>query len=64
MSDWGSWDLPKSKDEQSRNGEPQEERYTHPDEGEYGWGDYPEWPMAGAPSSEYPAYGQDRKSVV
>jgi signal peptidase I len=56
VSDWGSWDPPESEDEQ-----PQEEtpvRYTHPDEGDYGWGDYPDWPMAPAPVSEYPAYGQ------
>jgi signal peptidase I len=27
------------------------------DDGDYGWGDYPDWPIA-RPSSEYPAYGQ------
>ena len=56
MSDWGSWDLPKPEDE-----EPQEEQRlapTEPDDGDYGWGDYPEWPVFSPPSTEYPGYGE------
>ena len=59
MSDWGSWEPPNPEDEQPPEGESREERprYTHPDEGDYGWGDYPEWPVIPS-SSEYPPYGQ------
>ena len=62
MSDWGSWDPPAPEDE-----EPPEELHaerpltpTEPDdEGDYGWGDYPEWPVFSPPSSsECPAYGE------
>ncbi len=53
MSDWGSWgswDDPPS-DERAKKDAPAEV-----DDGDYGWGDYPEWP--GAKPSEYPTYGQ------
>src|SRR5262249_39874332 len=55
VSDWGSWEHPQPTDEPSQEEKP----YTppHPDEGDYGWGDYPEWPVT-SPSSEYPAYGE------
>ena len=57
MSDWGSWgsweDPP--ADERSNAGE--QDKPLEVDGSDYGWGDYPEWPMA-RPSSEYPAYEQ------
>jgi len=52
VSDWGSWDPPKWEDE------PREEQRVvpaAPDEGDYGWGDYPEWPFVGP---QFPAYGE------
>ena len=63
MSDWGSWEPPKPDDEHPPDGEPQEETPETPPEparddyGDFGWGDYPEWPSA-QPSSEYPDYGE------
>jgi signal peptidase I len=57
---WGSWEDPAPGDERSTAGEPQEDGQTTPaegDDGDFGWGDYPEWPIA-RPPSEYAAYGQ------
>jgi signal peptidase I len=57
---WGSWDPPKEEEELSQGDAPREDwslPSTDADDGDYGWGDYPEWPIA-RPSSEYPAYGQ------
>jgi signal peptidase I len=65
VSDWSSWEPPKPPDEESHEGEPQaqeslwprETTPPHPDEGDYGWGDYPEWPNT-SPSPENPVDGQ------
>jgi signal peptidase I len=51
VSGWDSWDPPISEDE-----EPPAKQQVEPDPGEYGWGDYPEWPVFS--QSEYPAYGE------
>ncbi len=53
MSDWSSWDPPTPEDE-----EPQAELPPAPDDTDYGWGDYPEWPLANPPFSQYPAYDE------
>jgi signal peptidase I len=61
VSDWSTWPPPKREDEESQNGAPREESLfspPHPDEGDYGWGDYPEWPISPSSSSEHPPYGQ------
>ena len=50
---WDPWGPP-------REDEPQVElppAPADPDEGSYGWGNYPEWPAAGPSSSEYWDYG-------
>jgi signal peptidase I len=57
---WGSWEAPTPADEGEDRAAPQEDRSLAAqdfDDGDYGWGDYPEWPIA-RPSSEYPAYGR------
>jgi signal peptidase I len=59
VSDWGSWgawESPVPGDEQ-RDAEERRVRPWEDDDGDYGWGDYPDWPIS-RPSSEYPAYGQ------
>jgi signal peptidase I len=59
VSDSSSWEPPKPEDEHSDAGTPHDERPAEHDDGDYGWGDYPEWPIAtSASSSEYPAYGE------
>jgi signal peptidase I len=54
---WGSWEPPTPADDGPHAAE--EERHTpsEVDDGDFGWGDYPEWPIS-RPTSEYPAYGQ------
>ncbi len=47
MSNWGSWDPPTQEDEEQRIEKP---------EPDWGWGDYPEWPVF--TESDYPAYGE------
>jgi signal peptidase I len=58
--DWGSWELPKRDDEAAQQEKSRPEYAippADPDEGDYGWGDYPEWPIA-PQTTEYPSYGQ------
>jgi len=75
VSDWGSWGSwdPPEDEEQPGVDEPQVELPPPPEEPEpgldpegldYGWGEYPEWPVAGTPSSEYPAYSTYRREDV
>jgi len=54
---WGSWDPPTPADEQPVAREDGARTPWELDDGDYGWGDYPEWPVS-RPSSGYPAYGQ------
>jgi signal peptidase I len=56
---WGSWEPPPPEDEQpeERPLTPREPDSVEADDGDYGWGDYPEWPVA-TPSPEYPSYGR------
>jgi signal peptidase I len=54
---WGSWDPPASPDEQPVAGDDRRRASRERDDGDYGWGDYPDWPSS-VPSSEYPAYGR------
>ena len=49
---WEPWGPAKPEDD-----EPQVELPPAPVEPDYGWGDYPEWPVVGPPSSGYPDYG-------
>ena len=51
---WDPWGPPR-EDEEPRAELPPAP--PDPDEGSYGWGDYPEWPAAGPSSSEYWDYG-------
>jgi signal peptidase I len=50
---WGSWEDPPS-DERSDAGE---RKPVEVDGSDYGWGDYPEWPVT-RPPSEYRTYGE------
>jgi len=64
VSDWGAWDPPPPPPEDEEP-EPQAEQPlwgqppapVDPDAGNYGWGDYPEWPVVGPQSSDYPESG-------
>jgi signal peptidase I len=75
MSDWGSWGTwdPPDDEEESGFAEPHVELPPPPEEPEpgldptgldYGWGEYPEWPAAGTPASEYPAYATFPRAPV
>jgi signal peptidase I len=60
VSDWGAWDPPQPDEEDE---EPQAEVPPAPapadhEEGDYGWGDYPEWPVFIPSSEQYPASGR------
>jgi signal peptidase I len=59
VSDWGSWDPPKPEegDEEPQAEVPPAPTPTEHEEGDYGWGDYPEWPVFIPSSEEYPAHG-------
>ena len=52
---WDPWGPPKDDEEPQAELPPAP---VDPDEGSYGWGDYPEWPVVGPASSEYPGYDQ------
>jgi signal peptidase I len=57
---WGSWESPDDEDVQSQTEAPRRDGSLPPvDDGDYGWGDYPDWPIS-RPSSEYSPYGQLR----
>jgi signal peptidase I len=52
VSGWDSWDSPSGSEDE----EPRVELPPAPDDTDYGWGDYPEWPAAGPSFSQYPDY--------
>jgi len=71
VSDWGSWDFPDRWDDEPKEDQPStppeetdsaasSEPPASPDadDGAIGWDDFPDWPVAGPASSEYPAYGR------
>jgi signal peptidase I len=53
---WDSWGTPKDDEEPQAEVPPAP---VDPEPGSYGWGDYPEWPVVGPPSSES-SYDQPR----
>jgi signal peptidase I len=59
VSDWGSWGSwdPPPADDVPHAAEEERGAPSEADDGDYGWGDYPEWPIS-RPASEHPAYGQ------
>jgi signal peptidase I len=61
VSNWGAWDPPK-EDEAGPKVDPWQAEETPPaseyDDLDFGWGEYPEWPVSGPSWSEYPAYFQ------
>ncbi len=65
---WDSWESSDSEDEAQRPQWSQTPPPSDPDEGSYGWGDYPEWPAVGPAWADYPDYGQppayDAESVA
>jgi signal peptidase I len=70
MSDWGAWEPPKWEDEKAEDEEPQAEDPhwgdaaappepppVELDAGDYGWGEYPQWPVF-PPAPGYPPHGE------